>query len=46
MTRNAGFRHTLDTTQFTDGQHLLVVWTEDYWGGRTIIGERRFVVDN
>jgi len=46
MTRNAGFRHTLDTTQFTDGQHLLVVWTEDYYGGRTMIGERRFVVDN
>ena len=46
MTRNAGFRHTLDTTQFTDGQHLLVVWTEDYWGGRTMIGERRFVIDN
>jgi hypothetical protein len=46
MTENAGFRHQLDTTQFTDGEHLLVIWTEDYFGGRTIIGERRFVVTN
>jgi len=46
MTRDAGFRHILDTTQFTDGEHLLVVWSEDHYGGRTMIGERRFVVDN
>ena len=46
MTRDAGYRHVLDTTQFTDGEHLLVVWTQDYFGGRTMIGERRFVVDN
>jgi hypothetical protein len=46
MTRDAGFRHTLDTTALTDGQHVLVVWTQDYFGGRTMIGERRFVVDN
>jgi hypothetical protein len=46
MTRDAGFRHILDTTQFTDGQHVLVVWTQDYFGGRTMIGERHFVADN
>ena len=46
MTRDAGYRHLLDTTAFTDGQHVLVVWTQDYFGGRTMIGERRFVIDN
>ena len=46
MTRAARFRHALDTTQLTDGQHLLVVWVEDDFGGRAMIGERRFVVDN
>jgi hypothetical protein len=25
---------------------VLVIWTEDRWGGRTFIGERRFIVDN
>ena len=48
MTQNAGWRYTLDTVAegIADGEHVLVVWSEDYWGGRTIIGERHFVVDN
>ncbi len=48
MTANAGWTYVLDTVaeNLADGQHELVVWTEDYFGGRTIIGERSFVVDN
>ena len=48
MTQNAGWTYTLDTVAegLADGEHVLVVWTDDYFGGRTIIGERRFIVDN
>lgn len=48
FTENARWRHSLDTIDLniTDGEHVLVVWTEDHWGGRTMIGERIFVVDN
>ncbi len=44
----AGFRYDFDTVNLniTDGEHHMVIWTEDYWGGRTIIGERVFLVDN
>jgi len=47
-TSNAGWRYDLDTIglNITDGQHKLVVWTEDAWGGRTMIAEQIFVVDN
>ncbi len=48
MTENVGFRYELDTEAeaLSDGEHLLVVATEDRYHGRTFIGERRFVVDN
>lgn len=48
LTGSAGFLYDLDTVSLglTDGEHVLVVWTEDRWGGRTIIGERRFVIEN
>jgi len=48
QTEYAGWSYNLDTVAegLTDGQHVLVVWTEDYFGGRTIIGERLFVIDN
>jgi len=48
VTRNSGFRYELDTVaaNLADGEHSLVVWTEDFRDGRTIIGERRFVLDN
>jgi hypothetical protein len=48
QTGYAGWSYELDTVaeELTDGQHVLVVWTEDYFGGRTIIGERLFVIDN
>ncbi len=48
LTRNARWRHDLDTValNLSDGEHDLVVWTEDHWGGRTMIGERLFVIDN
>ena len=29
-----------------DGEHSLIVWTHDNRDGRSIIGERRFVLDN
>lgn len=47
-TLNARWRHDLDTVglNMSDGEHVLVVWTEDHFGGRTMIGERIFVVDN
>jgi hypothetical protein len=47
-TEDAGFRYDLDTEAeaLSDGQHGLVVWSEDHWGGRTIIGERLFIIDN
>jgi hypothetical protein len=45
---NRGFRYELDTVaeNLADGEHSLVVWTDDNLGGRSIIGERRFVLDN
>jgi hypothetical protein len=45
---NAGFSYDLDTVaaNLADGEHSIVVWSEDRRGGRTIIGERRFVLDN
>jgi hypothetical protein len=48
LTANAGFSYVLDTVEedLADGEHVLVIWTEDRWGGRTFIGERRFIVDN
>ncbi len=48
LTLNARWHHVLDSIDWdlTDGEHVLVIWTEDYWGGRTMIGERIFVVDN
>jgi hypothetical protein len=44
----AGYEYLLDTVaaNLADGEHSLVVWTEDRLGGRSIIGERRFVLDN
>jgi hypothetical protein len=48
VTRNSGFRYELDTVaaNLADGEHSLVVWTQDTADGRSIIGERRFVLDN
>ncbi|MEN8163584.1 MAG: hypothetical protein ABFS37_05600, partial [Acidobacteriota bacterium] len=48
LTQNAGWHHVLDSIDLnmTDGEYVLVVWTEDHWGGRSMIGERVFVVDN
>jgi hypothetical protein len=46
ITEDAGYIYDLDTEGFADSEHLLVVWTEDRWGRRSIIGERRFVIDN
>jgi hypothetical protein len=48
FSRNAGFRYELDTVaaDLADGEHYLVVWTHDNRDGRTIIGQRTFVLDN
>jgi len=48
FSNNSGYSYELDTVaaSLADGEHSLVVWTEDRMGGRTIIGERRFVLDN
>jgi hypothetical protein len=48
ITATAGYAYELDTVaaHLADGEHSLVVWTEDRRGGRNIIGERRFVLDN
>ena len=48
LTLNARWHHVLDSIEWnlTDGEHVFVVWTEDHWGGRTMIGERIFVLDN
>ena len=48
VTRNSGFRYELDTVaaSLADGEHSLIVKTVDRLGGDTIIGERRFVLDN
>jgi len=45
-TRFAGWEYLLDTTRLTDGEHRLVIRTEDFFGGETWIGERLFVIDN
>jgi hypothetical protein len=44
----AGFAYDLDTIAagLADGQHELVVWTHDTRDGRSIIGQRSFVLDN
>jgi len=42
----SGYLYELDTTTLTDGEHVLVVRTEDRYDGISIIGERTFVVDN
>jgi hypothetical protein len=46
--RSAGFSYELDTEaeNLADGELSLVIWTEDSRGGRNILGERRFVLDN
>ncbi len=48
VTRNSGFRYELDTVaaNLADGEHILVVQTRDSKDYLTIIGERRFVLDN
>ncbi len=48
FTANAGYEYAYDTVaaDLADGRHVLVIWTEDRWGGRTIVGERGFFVDN
>ncbi len=48
FSNTAGFRYELDTiaANLADGEHILVVWTQDNRDGRTIIGQRRFVLDN
>ena len=48
FSNNSGFAYDLDTVaaHLADGEHSIVVWTEDIRGGRSIIGERRFVLDN
>jgi hypothetical protein len=48
FSNNSGFAYDLDTVaaHLADGEHSIVVWTEDRLGGRSIIGERRFVLDN
>jgi hypothetical protein len=46
--RNSGFRYELDTVaaNLADGEHILVVQVRDSKDYLTIIGERRFVLDN
>jgi hypothetical protein len=46
LTRNAGYYYDLDTTLLTDGEHVLVIRTRDFWRSSNFIGERTFVVDN
>jgi hypothetical protein len=45
---NSGYSFDLDTVaeNLADGEHNLVVITVDSLGGETIIGQRRFVLDN
>lgn len=42
----SGWYFDLDTTQFTDGEHDLVVEVVDGFGDLRILGERRFISDN
>lgn len=48
LTTQAGWAYELDTVaaDLADGEHVLVIWTEDRWEGRNFIGERRFLLDN
>lgn len=48
QTAHAGYLYDLDTValELPDGQHSLVIRTIDRWDGETIVGERRFQVDN
>ncbi|MEE4272813.1 MAG: hypothetical protein V2I67_14155 [Thermoanaerobaculales bacterium] len=48
FTDNCGFSYSLDTAaeDLADGDHVLVIWGQDRWGGRNIIGERQFLIDN
>ncbi|MCK5376058.1 MAG: hypothetical protein KAJ97_03185 [Acidobacteria bacterium] len=48
QTEDAGFRYEMDTVALglADGEHSIVVWTEDKDNSRTIVGERRWVLDN
>jgi len=46
LTQTAGFYYDLDTTLLTDGEHVLVIRTEDFYRSKNFIGERTFVVDN
>ena len=43
---NAGWRISIDSTQFSDGLHDLQVIVVDRKGQTTLIGERSFVLDN
>ena len=45
---SAGFSYNLDTVaaNLADGEHSIIVKTVDRGSGRSIIGERRFVLDN
>ncbi len=48
MVNDAGYAYDIDSValNLADGEHSIVVWTEDNVGGRNVIGERRFVLDN
>jgi hypothetical protein len=48
LTNDAGFSFEMDTEalNLADGEHVIVVWTEDEDGGRNILGQRTFVLDN
>jgi hypothetical protein len=48
LTAEAGYSYDFDSVaaDLADGEHILVIWTEDRWGSRSIIGERWFVLDN
>lgn len=45
-TSHVGFAFTLDTTKLADSPHDLNVYATDTAGVRTLIGRRKFVVDN
>lgn len=43
---NAGWRISINSTSFADGQHQLQAILIDTLGQQTLLGERRFVLDN
>ncbi|MEO8432870.1 MAG: hypothetical protein ABI592_15290 [Acidobacteriota bacterium] len=45
-TRFVGFSYPLDTTRMTDTEHDLVIYSFDFFGRRSEIGRRKFVVLN